>query len=296
MTRACFLSICVLLFAPGMGSFDDQALAAQGGVAQAQYETRELADNVYLFRYGGSQSMFVVTPDGVIAMDPINVVAAKVYLEEIRKITKVPVVYVVYSHHHLDHIGGGAPFKAQGATFVAHRQAKAALVRINNPNVVIPDLVVDDEGSVLTLGGTRLELHYVGRNHSDSTLVPFLPEEKIIFAVDFLPIREIPFRNMPDSYLLEGMESIDRVLELDWDRMVAGHSRQGGIGTKDDVNGLKGYMAELFALVREANAAGKCIDTAMKEIKMPKYSLWERQQFLPGNIERMCYFFRNGWQ
>ena len=296
MTRVCLLFTCILLFAPGMAWFDDPALAAQGGGAQAQYETRELADNVYLFRYGNSQSMFVVTPDGVIAMDPINATASKVYLEEIRKITEVPVVYVIYSHHHLDHISGGAPFKAQGATFIAHRQAKAALVRINNPNVVIPDLVVDDDGSVLTLGGTRLELHYVGRNHTDGTLVPFLPTEKIIFAVDFLPIRELPFRNMFDSYLLEGMESIDRVLELDWDRMVAGHSRQGGIGAKDDVRGLKNYMTELFELVRDANAAGKCIDTAMAEITMPKYASWERQQFLPGNIERMCYFFRNGWQ
>ena len=126
--------------------------------------------------------------------------------------------------------------------------------------------------------------------------MPFLPTEKIIFAVDFLPIRELPFRNMFDSYLLEYMESIDRVLEFDWDRMVAGHGREGGIGTKDDVAGLKNYMTELFELVREANAAGKCIDTAMAEIKMPNYSTWGRQQFLPGNIERMCYFFRNGWQ
>jgi hypothetical protein len=29
-------------------------------------------DNVYIFRYGGHQSMFVVTPAGVIATDPIS--------------------------------------------------------------------------------------------------------------------------------------------------------------------------------------------------------------------------------
>lgn len=297
MTRACLLFICSLLCAPGMAWFDDGTLRAQeGGGAQAQYETRKLADKVYLFRYGGSQAMFIVTPDGVIATDPISPEASKAYLQEIRKITGAPVVYVIYSHHHLDHIAGGAPFKVQGATFIAHRQAKAALVRLKDPTVVIPDVVVDNDGTVLTLGGTRLELRFVGRNHSDGTLVPFLPREKIIFAVDFLPIRELPFRNMPDSYLLEYMESIDRVLELDWDRMVAGHNREGGIGTKEDVRGLKNYMGELFALVRDANADGKCFDKAMAESKMPKYANWSRQEFLPGNIERMCYFFRNGGQ
>src|SRR5438093_10476142 len=124
---------------------------AQGPGAEPQYETRKVTDTTYIFRYGGSQAMFVVTPDGVIATDPISPQASKIYLQEIRKITQAPVRYVIYSHHHLDHISGGAPFKAAGATFVAHRQAKAALVRLKEPNVVIPDLVLDDE-TVLPVG------------------------------------------------------------------------------------------------------------------------------------------------
>ncbi len=262
-----------------------------------QYETRKLTDNVYVFRYEGAQAMFVVTRDGVIATDPMNPAAAKVYVQEIKKITSAPVRYVVYSHHHLDHISGGAPFKETGATFVAHRRAKDHLVRLKNPNAVIPDLVVDDEGTVLTLGGTRLELRFVGRNHSDNSLVMFLPQEKIIFAVDFLPIRELPFRNLPDSYVREWFQSIDQVLQLDWDKMIAGHPRQGGIGTKEDVRGLKEYMTDRSNAVRKANAEGKCFDDAMKEIKLPKYEKWGRyNEFLPGNIERMCFYWRNGWE
>jgi len=37
----------------------------------APFATTKLADNVYLFRYGGHQSIFVVTRAGVIATDPI---------------------------------------------------------------------------------------------------------------------------------------------------------------------------------------------------------------------------------
>ena len=294
MTRTRFVFFYVLLVA-AVVLLNVSTLRAQGQ-SRAPYETRKITDNVYIFRYGGSQSMFLVTPDGVMVTDPINTQASKVYLEEIRKITPAPVRYVIYSHHHIDHVGGGVPFKEAGATFVAHRQAKAALVRLEIPDVVIPDLVVDDH-AVLTLGGTRLELHFVGRNHTDNSLVMLVPDEKIIFAVDFLPIRELPFRNMPDSYLLEYFESIDQVLALDWDRMIAGHSRQGGIGTKDDIRGLKAYLTELFELVRQANAEGKCFDAAFAEIELPSVATdWIRQEFLQGNIERMCYFFRNGWQ
>jgi len=83
-------------------------------------------DNVYVFRYANHQSMFVVTSDGVIATDPIaygRPEAAVTYLGEIRKVTSQPVKYVIYSHHHFDHIAGGKPFKDAGAKFVAHKNA-----------------------------------------------------------------------------------------------------------------------------------------------------------------------------
>jgi len=50
--------------------------SALAATAQAQqptppmFATTKVTDNVYIFRYGGHQSMFIVTPDGVIATDP----------------------------------------------------------------------------------------------------------------------------------------------------------------------------------------------------------------------------------
>src|SRR2546430_1448835 len=162
------------------------AVAAFTATAQAQQQPTfaatkvEGTDNVYIFRYVGHQSMFIITPDGVIATDPIGErrPAAKPYIEEIQKITKAPIKYVIYSHSHLDHITGGQPFKDLGAVFVAHRNAKTRLQQIKAPDVVIPDQVVDGKRNI-TLGGTTLELNYVGKNHSDNTLVMRLPQEKI---------------------------------------------------------------------------------------------------------------------
>jgi glyoxylase-like metal-dependent hydrolase (beta-lactamase superfamily II) len=270
------------------------------GTTQAQqpptYETKKVTDNVYIFKTPTHQSMFVVTQDGVIATDPISPQAATAYLQEVQKITKAPVRYVVYSHHHLDHIDGGAPFKQAGAVFVAHKRAKDHLVALKHPTAVIPDLTIEDHGAI-TVAGTTLELHYVGRNHSGSTLVMQVAKDKIIFAVDFLPIKEVLFRNVPDSYINEWFQSIDRVLALDWDKMIAGHPRQGGIGTKEDVRNLKESMTDLSAAVETAAAEGKCFEKAQQEVKLPKYEKWGRyQEFLPGNIERFCFYWRNGWE
>jgi glyoxylase-like metal-dependent hydrolase (beta-lactamase superfamily II) len=227
------------------------ALAAMPAIAQQQmplFATTKVegTDNVYIFRYQFHQSMFIVTPQGVIVTDPIGRYrpqAVKTYIEEIQKITKAPIRYVIYSHHHYDHIGGGQPFKDLGAKFIAHKRAKERLLELKFADIVIPDEVVTRRRTI-SLGGTTLELHYVGRNHSDSTLVMLLPKEKLIFTVDIVGINSVMWRNMPDSWPLEWEESLKKVLAMNWDRMIFGHPTPGGrLGTKEDVRNQLAYMA-----------------------------------------------------
>src|SRR5207244_9721501 len=157
------------------------------------FATTKIADNVYVFRYGGYQSMFVVTPEGVIATDPIAYLrpqAAQAYIDEIRKITRAPIKYLIYSHHHYDHIAGGKPFKDAGALVVAHKNARAKLEALKYPDVVLPDMVVDQH-STLELGGTRVDLIYVGRNHGGKSLVMLLPQEKDLFGRHLVPVHHL---------------------------------------------------------------------------------------------------------
>ena len=80
--------------------------------------------------------MFIVTSDGVIATDPVGYgrpQGGATYIEEIRKVTDKPIKYLVYSHHHFDHIAGGRPFKEAGAKIVAHKRAKERLAVLNDP-------------------------------------------------------------------------------------------------------------------------------------------------------------------
>jgi glyoxylase-like metal-dependent hydrolase (beta-lactamase superfamily II) len=253
----------------------------------------EGTDNVYIFRYQGHQAMFIVTPDGVIGR--YRPQAVTTYLDEIKKLTNAPVRYVIYSHHHYDHIAGGKPFKDAGATFVAHKRAKERLTELNFPDVTPVDETVDDKRSI-TLGGTTLELIYVGRNHSDNTLLMRLPKEKLIFAVDFLPINSVNWRNMPDSWPFEWEDGIKKVLALEWDRMIPGHPGPGGrLGTRDDVTNLLAYMQDLAAEVKKAADAGKCMDTAIREVKLPKYAtLNNYENWLPMNVERYCLYYSGG--
>jgi glyoxylase-like metal-dependent hydrolase (beta-lactamase superfamily II) len=256
-------------------------------------------DGVYIFRYQGHQAMFVVTPDGVIATDPIGErrPAAAAFIGEIRKITQAPIKYVVYSHSHFDHIAGGKPFKDVGAVFVAHKNTKSLLEQRKAPDIVIPDLVVDDTGGKLELGGTTLELLYLGKNHGDNSLIMRLPKEKIIFVVDFLPLSGTQFRVMADTYLPDQEETMKKILTMDWDRLIPGHPGAGGrqTGTKDDVKTDLDYMLDLSAAVKQAVDAGKSYADAIRDIKLSKYEgLPGYQQNLPGNIERYYDYWNRG--
>src|SRR5258707_9109661 len=189
----------VLCFLASILFFSMSAQAQQPVFATTKVDG---TDNVYIFRYQNSQSMFIVTPEGVIATDPIGLArpqAVTTYIEEIRKITKTPIKYLIYSHQHFDHIAGGKPFKDAGATVVSLRGPEERLVAMNNHDVVIPDVVFDGRRTI-SLGGTELELIYVGKNHSDNSIVMLLPKEKLIFAVDFIPVGSIPGRGMIDFY------------------------------------------------------------------------------------------------
>jgi glyoxylase-like metal-dependent hydrolase (beta-lactamase superfamily II) len=255
-------------------------------------------DNVYIFRYENHQAMFVVTKAGVIATDPISLrrPAAKAYIDEIRKVTQAPIKYVIYSHSHYDHSAGGKPFKDLGATFIAHKNAKARIQELKPADVVVPDQVVDQK-KVIQLGGTTLELLYVGRNHSDSMLVMRLPKEKIIFAVDIIPLQSLPFREMADNYVPDIEESLKKIIAMDWDRVIAGHPGPGGrqIGTKDDARNQLAYLQDLSAAVKKAISEGKSYADAEKEIKLPKYEKWGGYEpFLPMNIERYYDYHNRG--
>ena len=228
MRRTFLTLIACGLVTAHMGSQGQPAPAAQA----PQIETRKVdgTENVYIFRNQNSQSMFIVTDAGVIATDPVGYgrpEGGAQYLAEIRKITNQPIRYLIYSHHHFDHIAGGRAFKDAGARVVAHRRVMQRLKPLNDPNTVLPDETVD-RNRTISLGGTTLELTHLGPSHSDSALVMRLPKERIVFVVDLLPVGAVPGRGMIDFYPLEAESSVKQIIAMDWERLIPGHPAPGG--------------------------------------------------------------------
>ena len=272
-----------------------------GAAAQADQIVTTKVDgtnNVYTFRNGNSQSMFIVTSEGVIATDPVGYgrpQGGATYLAEIKKVTPQPIRYLVYSHHHFDHIAGGRAFKEAGARVIAHRRAKERLEVLQDPNTVLPDETVDARRT-LTLGGTALELVYVGQNHSDSTLVMRLPKERIVFVVDLLPVGQVPGRGMIDFFPLQAEASIKQILAMDWERLIPGHPGAGGrLGTKKDAQDQLTFLQDASAAVKAEAQQGRCWEPVESTLKLPKYASWPNYEAnLQFVLRRYCQLWGRG--
>jgi glyoxylase-like metal-dependent hydrolase (beta-lactamase superfamily II) len=268
--------------------------------ARPQIQTTKVdgTDGVYIFRNGNHQSIFIVTNDGVIATDPIaygRPTGGADYVAEIRKITSQPIKYLIYSHHHYDHIAGGKAFKDAGATILAHKQAKVRLETVKDPFTPLPDETMGDS-KVIRMGGTILELSYVGLNHSDSTLVFRLPKERLLFVVDILPVGAFPGLGMIDFYPLEAEESIKQILAMDWDRLIPGHPGPGDrLGTKKDVQDQLTLLQDASEAVKVAAREGKCWQPVEREMKLPKYeNMPNYANGLPYVLRRYCGLWGRG--
>src|SRR5215469_8816215 len=100
-------SLCWLLISTGLAAAQDPA-ATEPSRGRG-YVVPEIRGGLYLVTDGAYNTMFLVTSDGVIAVDALPTLGPK-QLTAIREVTDKPIRYLVYSHEHTDHIGAATLF------------------------------------------------------------------------------------------------------------------------------------------------------------------------------------------
>jgi glyoxylase-like metal-dependent hydrolase (beta-lactamase superfamily II) len=251
--------------------------------SEAQRAISPIAGDLYRFQNNFHYSVFLVTPAGILVTDPIDPAAAQWLKAELAKrFPGKPIRYLVYSHSHADHIAGGEAF-ADTATVVAHERAKARIVDEKVPTAV-PGITFSQR-MTLELGGKSVELHYLGRNHSDNTVVMHFPAERALFAVDIVAVKRLPYQSFPDGYLDEWIDTLKQIEAMDFDILAPGHA---ALGTRADVGEHRRYLELLRTRVKREMDAGKPLDEIRRTVTMPEYESWGSYRDWVGlNVEGM---------
>ena len=143
-------------------------------------EIREVKPNIYSFTSNGLIiSLVMVTEEGVMLIDPMDVAHSEAMLAEIRKITEAPIKYVFYSHNHYDHVKGGQIWKDEGASLVSHIEAYNYIKENPSKDLVLPDEYWSGDRKDYTLGDIKVELHFLGLSHGNGMTTFVLPNQKV---------------------------------------------------------------------------------------------------------------------
>jgi len=230
-------------------------------------QRERVSENVFWFQseiYAQVTAGVIIGPQWGVVIDtlalPDETLAMREFIEEE---LKVPVRYVINTHHHADHSWGNCFFP--GATIIAHTFCRKAMserstaaldaAKKQNPifkqiKLVYPHLTFDQGELTLRVGKKNLIL-FPTPGHSIDGISILVEEDRVLFAGDaFLPL---PF--VVDGDLEELGNSIRRIGKMGLENIIQGHGDIILRGEIDDA--VKENLAYLSAIRKAVKAAAR---------------------------------------
>jgi glyoxylase-like metal-dependent hydrolase (beta-lactamase superfamily II) len=263
--------------------------------SQQGYLVREIKPNIFIITDGGYQSLFVITGNGVVLFDSPPSFAQHI-ARAVTDVTKQPIVMLVYSHIHVDHIGGAGLILQQNPkiTILAEEGVARFLGEQKDPNRPVPTVVFKDH-QALTLGSMTAELK-VGYWHSPpGDLFIYFPNEKALMAIDTMSSGSVPFMGFDltmnmDAYL----KVFDQLLAYDFDTLVPGH--HSNPATRDDVELVKDYVFDTYDTIKRIHESDHKALMAQATQKYGKDNTYPTARVLIDNeVDQCAREIKNRW-
>lgn len=212
--------------------------------SQKGYAVKELKPNIYMITDGAYESVFATTGKGVVLFDAPPSFAQHI-VQAVTETTNEPIVELVYSHEHVDHIGGAGLIQKQisNLKILANDGTADFLREMDDPSRPVPTKTFKDR-STLKLGSLSAEIT-VGYWHTPTgDLLIYIPDKKFLIAIDAFSAGATPFMGFDLTQNMPGyLKIFDQVLAMDWDVMVPGHHSTPA--TKTDVKIAKSYVDDV---------------------------------------------------
>jgi len=237
-------------YAPVPSSALGPALNEQG------YFVGRVERNLYCVTDGSYQCAFLTTSDGVVLLDAPPSIGHNIQraVDEIASANGVSnkVNYLIYSHHHADHVGASSLFD-KNVTRIGHEETRRLLLRDDDP-ARPPNEETFQDNRTLQIGGERIDLAWHGANHTPDNIFIHLPDHETLMLVDIVNPGWAPV------YLANLTEDIPgyvaahaNALAYSWKHYIGGH--MGRLGTRGDMVVYEQYVADLVDGVRKALVA-----------------------------------------
>jgi cyclase len=181
-----------------------------------------------------------------------------------------PIQAVINTHYHLDHTHGNPGF-APGARVIATGRTRDYLLAFDTSywdgkaEGTLPNDLFEDEHE-LRIGAKTIRSIHPGRGHTGGDLVVLFVEDRVLHAGDLLFNGRYPNIDLEaGGSIREWIATLDRVLELDFERVIPGH---GPVTDRAGIRAFQRFLDELWHAGEGAAREGLSLEQTLARTRL----------------------------
>jgi cyclase len=264
--------IIVLGFLVAIGSVSAATVGLQQPQAPKVIEVEKLKDNLFLLKGGGGNTAVFIGATGVTVVDAKNPGWGQPILDKIKELTPRPVVRLINTHTHGDHVSGNVEFSAN-VEVVAQENTKANMEKMDifktSGGRGLPKQTFKDK---LTIGSgpEQIDLYYFGRGHTNGDTFVVFTALRVAHAGDIFSGKNLPLIDTANGGSVMAIsDSLQKAHAgiKNVDSVITGHST---VMTWADVAEYAAFNKDVVAWAQAEKKAGKTAEQAAAEFKAPE--------------------------
>jgi cyclase len=236
---------------------------------------------------GGASAVFIGT-EGVTVVDTKNPGWGTPLLEKIKSVTDKPVVRIINTHTHGDHVSGNVDFPA--TVDIVVQENTRATMEVRRPVTGLPppppgpSIFEQNNGKGLPKrtfkdsmtigkGADQIDLYYFGRAHTGGDAFVVFRPLRVLHTGDAFANRDLPIMDKNNGGSgVEFSATLARAAQLkDIDMIINGHNPT--TTTMADLKTQSEFIADFVRFVQDAKKSGKTVDDVASTWKTPaKYT------------------------
>ena len=263
---------------------------------------QKIKEGIYVERAqeANSNCGIILTKEGVVLVDSgHNPTDSREVLAAVKKLTPLPIRYLINTEVHPDHTTGHFVFSPP-TVIIAHEGTGEAMKKAFDPQRLAglikqaPEMAAAAQGyqlvtpqieyrgkMTLHVGERTIELINLHNVHSEADTAVWLPQERVIFSASVAIPKS--FNNIRNFVTFPDMLAAIRMMKsLNPEVVVPGHGTPGTTQIFDENERLFTLLVDRVGkMVKE----GKTLDQIKQELKLPEYDDWAAKDRIPTNIE-----------
>jgi len=238
-------------------------------------EVKQTGPDLYAYisdNDSSSNSTFLVGSNGILVVDTgLDATEGGKLLHAIRRVSDLPVQYIVNTHYHPDHQGGNSTVGPSAIVISTDWTRERTLAVMQsapaNRSLFRPAAVTFQLKLTVHLDPYTAEIYFPGKAHTSGDALVYFPDQRTIAMGDLFLNRSSPA--MDDGSVQNWIKALDALLAKPLGAVVPGHFE---LGTKVDLQRFRDYLHDLFSQVQTLSQKGATLAEVRRGIHMGKYS------------------------